>query len=158
MRDGSRHGGKRSGAGRPKGTKDPQTLTKELAREAARRQIIEEQDALIAAQIQHAKGIQHFFLRNEKTKQFERVKDPKLIQAALNKGEEGSFYWIFTKDPSVQAFTELMNRALDKPAEQITIDQTVTVIHTELNRRIAEGRKRAALTKDVPEDRKPAVH
>jgi hypothetical protein len=25
----------------------------------------------------------------------------------------GSHYWIFSKDPSVQAFTDLMNRALD---------------------------------------------
>jgi hypothetical protein len=27
----------------------------------------------------------------------------------------GNASWIYTKDPSVQAFTDLMNRALDKP-------------------------------------------
>jgi hypothetical protein len=36
----------------------------------------------------------------------------------LNSGDEGSYYWIHTKDPSVQSFTDLMNRALDKPKEQ----------------------------------------
>jgi hypothetical protein len=29
--------------------------------------------------------------------------------------------WIYTKDPSVQAFTYLMNQALDKPAEQMRV-------------------------------------
>jgi hypothetical protein len=151
-------GGKREGAGRKAGAKGEETLAKEVAREAARAIITRELEPLIAAQIQHAKGIQHFFLRNDKTKQFERVTDAKLIEEALNKGEEGSYYWIFTKDPSVQAFTDLLNRALDKPAEQITIDQNVTVIHQELNQRIAEGRKRAALIKDAAESSKPTVH
>src|SRR5262249_26930398 len=29
--------------------------------------------------------------------------------------------WIYTKDPSVQAFTDLMNRCIDKPSEHIQI-------------------------------------
>jgi hypothetical protein len=36
-----------------------------------------------------------------------------------------------------------LNRALDKPAEQVTIDQNVTV-HFGLDQRIAAGRQRAA--------------
>jgi len=34
---------------------------------------------------------------------------------------EGSTYWIFSKDPNVQAFTDLLNRAIDKPSEQVQV-------------------------------------
>jgi len=40
---------------------------------------------------------------------------PSQIDAAL---ASNNAVWIYTKDPSVQACTDLMNRALDKPAEQ----------------------------------------
>ena len=33
----------------------------------------------------------------------------------------GSTYWIFSKDPNVQAFTDLLNRALDKPAAHVQV-------------------------------------
>jgi len=35
----------------------------------------------------------------------------------------GNSFWIYTKDPSVQAFTDLMNRALDKPTEQVQLQE-----------------------------------
>lgn len=107
--------------GRPKGTTGirwKSTIDKEIYRETFRQLVAAEFEPLIRKQIKHAQGIDHFFLRNKKTKQFEQVKDPVLIEAALNSGDEGSYYWIFTKDPSVQAFTDLMNRTLDKPKEQ----------------------------------------
>lgn len=113
------HGGARAGAGKKKGSKHASTLSKEKARELAREIITREMEPMIHAQIAHACGINHFFLRDPKTKQFVRITDPKAIETALNSGDEGSYYWIFTKDPSVQAFTDLLNRALDKPAEQI---------------------------------------
>ena len=115
------HGGKRAGAGKPKGTKWPSTISKEEARDLARKLITAQMEPMIQAQIAHARGIQHFFLRDEKTKQFVRIEDPKAIETALNCGDKDSYYWIFTKDPSVQAFTDLMNRALDKPAEQVKV-------------------------------------
>lgn len=111
------NGGRRPGAGRPQGSENKATIEKREARDALRAVVREHMAEMLDAQIQHAKGIDHFFLRNEKTKQFERVEDPKMIEAALNAGDEGSYYWIFTKDPSVQAFTDLMNRAFDKPVE-----------------------------------------
>src|SRR5262249_40934899 len=100
-------------------TKYAKTIAKEQARECAREIITRELEPLIMAQIENAKGVSHFFLRDPATKQFS-ITDPDEIERALNAGEEGSYYWIFTKDPSVQAFTDLMNRALGKPAEQVT--------------------------------------
>jgi hypothetical protein len=80
------------GAGKPKGHKAKSTIAKEAAREIARQIITRELEPLIQAQIANAKGIDHFFLRNEKTKQFERVTYPDVIEKALNKGKEGAYY------------------------------------------------------------------
>jgi|SRR5882672_953444 len=114
-------GGRQLGAGRPKGTtgiKHKATIDKDFHREVLRQLVVAELKPMLSKQIAHAQGIDHFFLRNEKTKQFEQVKDPSLIEAALNSGDQDSYYWIFTKDPSVQAFTALLDRALDRPKEQ----------------------------------------
>lgn len=112
-------GGKREGAGKPKGTKHASTITKEQAREALRQIVLQKMERLVSAQLDNATGIRHFIVRGSGGK-FERLTDPEQIEAALNadEAEEGKTYWIYTKDPSVQAFTDLMNRALDKPKEQ----------------------------------------
>lgn len=113
-------GGARPGSGRPKGSLNPSTITKEQAREALRQIVLAKMEKLVAAQMDNAVGVSHFLLRDPKTGKFERLTEPEQIQAALNAdgAEEGSTYYVYTKDPSVQAFTDLMNRALDKPKEQ----------------------------------------
>ena len=73
---------------------------------------------MIQAQIAHAIGIGHLYTR-DKTGKFSRIENQAVIDDLLTKGREGKDYWIFAKDPSTQAFTDLMNRALDKPAEQL---------------------------------------
>ncbi len=54
-------------------------------------------------------------MRERKGGKFLRVTES-MAKAKLGKGEEIIEVW--EKDPSVQAFTDLMNRALDKPKEQ----------------------------------------
>ena len=105
-------GGFRPGAGRRKGTKNPATLSKEAAREVARQRILADIEPMLAAQIDHAKGLKYLVTRDRKTGKFIRV-GPALASLA---NEETIEVW--EKDPSVQAFTDLMNRALDKPKEQ----------------------------------------
>jgi hypothetical protein len=64
-------------------------------------------------------GIRHLMMRDPKTGKFERITgDAKQIDKAL-KTKNAS--WIYTKDPNVKAFTDLMNRAIDKPAEHMQI-------------------------------------
>lgn len=113
-------GGARPNSGPKKGTKYAPTLAKEEARELLRQRVLKDMEPMVAAQIAHAQGISHFMLRDKKTGKFERITELAQIQAALNAedAEEGGSYYIWTKDPSVQAFTDLMNRALDKPKEQ----------------------------------------
>jgi hypothetical protein len=112
-----KHGGQRLGAGRRPGSKSQNTLDKEAAREEARQLITASLRPMIEAQIAHAMGIGHLYTRNKGGK-FTRVEDQAVIDDLLTEGDEREHYWIFAKDPSVQAFTDLMNRALDKPKEQ----------------------------------------
>ncbi len=112
-------GGARPGAGKKKGTLWPSTILKQKARERLTQLVYAQLEAMVEAQFDNAKGLKHFFLRDPKTKQFIRIDDPVKIELALNCGEEGSYYWIHTKDPSTQAFTALTDRAFDKPAEHV---------------------------------------
>lgn len=112
------NGGARPGAGMPKGYKTAKTLSKEQAREALREVVNAHMQDMLAAQIANAKGLRHTFMRDVGGK-FVRLTDPQQIEDALNSGDEGKYYWTFTKDPSIQAFTDLANRALDKPSEQV---------------------------------------
>ncbi len=109
------------GSGRKKGTLGPHNMAKLEAREFVRQTITAELAPMLKAQIAHAKGIDHFFLRDPKTKQFVKIEDPKMIETALNMGDKDDYFWIFSKDPSVQAFTDLLNRALDKPTDSVDV-------------------------------------
>ena len=114
------HGGRRPGAGKPKGHKAVRTLEKEAARELTRQRVTQALEPMLAAQIAHATGIKYLVVRQKKTGKFVRVTEAMAKQKqALADDEEIIEVW--EKDPSVQAFTDLMNRAIDKPAEQVRV-------------------------------------
>lgn len=109
-------GGARKGAGKPKGTKHASTISKEQAREALRQIVLREMDGLTAAQIAHAKGLSYLVGRAKDGK-FKKLTSDE-ADKALSGESEYTMVEVWEKDPSVQAFTDLMNRALDKPKEQ----------------------------------------
>lgn len=136
-------GGARPNSGPAKGTKYKPTLEKEALREVVRQKVAERLDPLLDAQLDNATGIRHFMVRGAGGK-FERLTDPEQIAAALNAdgAQEGSTYWIYTKDPSVQAFTDLLNRLIDKPKEQ---EQEIKLTgEADLVAALAAGRQRVA--------------
>src|SRR5215468_7232408 len=117
---------RRAGPGLPKGYKFKKTLEKERAREIVRQTITSRLGPMLEAQIANATGIAHLMLRDPSTGQFERVKadtnDPKENAKRIDDAlATGNAVWIYLKDPSVQAFTDLLNRALDKPTEQVQV-------------------------------------
>lgn len=120
------NGGRRPGAGRKKGCKLASTISKEAARELTRQIISRHLEELISAQLDNAKGLHHLMMRDPKTGKFERVakdtNDPRVAEAQIDAAiASGNAVWMYTKDPSVQAFSDLLNRALDKPAEQVKV-------------------------------------
>ena len=65
------------------------------------------------------KAIRHLMMRDPKSGQFVRVTgNAEEIGEAL---KTDNAIWFYTKDPSVRAFTDLLNRALDKPAEHVQV-------------------------------------
>lgn len=122
------HGGARAGAGKPKGSVAPSTLAKEMARQRLRERVIAELDPMLDAQIANAKGIKYLVAREKKSGKFRRLSE---AQAVLEVGGESELEIIevWEKDPSIQAFTDLMNRTIDKPVEQVTADMTANVTY-----------------------------
>jgi hypothetical protein len=132
------HGGKRKGAGKPKGVKWLSTLDKEQARAAVRSMVVAALAPLVEAQIENAKGIKYLVVREKATGKFLRVGE--LRAGSLKPDEEIIEVW--EKDPCVQAFTDLLNRAIDKPKEQ---EQEIKLTgEAELISKLLAGRKRAA--------------
>lgn len=118
-------GGRRPNSGPKKGTKykqGPKTIQaladKALYRDELRRMVTAELAPMTQAQIASAKGIQHFVLR-DKSGKFQRVTSAEAAISAMNDPEAVYEFW--ARDPSIAAFTDLMNRALDKPAEQLKV-------------------------------------
>jgi hypothetical protein len=96
------------------------TIAKEEAREFVRTYITNHLQPLLDAQINNAEGLKHLMMRDPKTGKFERITgDAKQIDKAL---KSKNACWIYTKDPNVAAFTDLLNRAIDKPAEHVQVE------------------------------------
>ena len=60
----------------------------------------------------------------DKHGRFTKIEDEATVERLLTEGLEGEHYYIFTKDPSTAAFTDLLNRALGKPVEVQEVDHT----------------------------------
>jgi hypothetical protein len=135
-------GGARPGAGMPKGTKTKATISKEQAREALRTIVLDHMDDMVSAQVANSKGIKFLVVREKKSGKFiKRITDP---EQEIVLDDEREIAEIWAKDPSVQAFTDLMNRALDKPAEQEqTLNLKMPAMEAVLAR-LAQGRERVA--------------
>lgn len=112
MPRGGNHGG-----GRPKGRKNTATLTKEMAREVLRQRVIAQLGPMTDAQIANAQGLKYLVTRDKKTGKFIRVTEAMAKQKSGDPENE-EIIEVWEKDPSVQAFTDLLNRTLDKPKEQ----------------------------------------
>lgn len=134
------HGGKRAGAGKPKGSKLPKTIAKEAARELVRQIVGHNLRPMVEAQVANAVGIKYLVTRDKKSGKFIRVTEA-MARTRLASNEEIIEVW--EKDPSTPAFTDLMNRALDKPAEQpqqITLTGALELVPA----RLMAARKRLA--------------
>jgi hypothetical protein len=131
------HGGARPRSGPKKGAKYRPTITKEAAREALRQIVLKHMDDMVSAQVAASKGLKYLVARGKSGGKFETVTREQVDQGILERDDVLIEVW--DKQPSTPAFTDLMNRALDKPKEQ---EQTINVNVNELDARIEVGRKR----------------
>jgi hypothetical protein len=116
-------GGARPGAGRPKGSIEPKRIEKEEARARLRALVMASMDPLVQAQIANAQGIKYLVAREKKSGKFRRLTEAQaLLQVGGEEANDLEIIEVWEKDPSVQAFTDLMNRTIDKPVEQVQAD------------------------------------
>lgn len=117
----------------------PSTLAKDAARELTRQLVTDAIPELVSAQLAHAQGIKYLVVRAKQGGKFLRVTEAMAkAREALTDDEEIIEVW--EKDPSVQAFTDLMNRAIDKPKEQ---EQEIKLTgEVQLVERLMSARKR----------------
>lgn len=100
----------------PKGYKTRKTMDKEQAREMLRELVKESLRPMTEAQIKNATGISYLVYRDKRGGKFTKVKAD---EAESILGRDDVLVEVWEERPSVQAFTDLLNRTLDKPVESV---------------------------------------
>lgn len=114
-------GGKRKGAGGPKGKKHAKTL-KRLEEEALiRAMVAAEIGPMTMAQIESAKGFKYLMVRQRHGGKFVRVTEA-MAKAKLGSDEEVIEVW--EKDPDTEAFRVLLDRAYGRPGERVNVEHS----------------------------------
>lgn len=115
-------GGARPGAGHPKG------WDKARAHQRLRELVWEQQDALHLAQIKNALGIRYLVSRDKKTGKFTKLSEAEAEARSKDKAwqRDNEVLEVWDERPNVQAYADLMNRTLGKPAEHVELDANVT--------------------------------
>lgn len=118
-----------------KGTILPKTLLKLEGKARLRELVLSELDPIVRGLIAKAKGVNHMMLRDPETGQWVRLTEQEQIEAALNAegAEEGKTFWIHTKDPDVQAAADLLNRAIGKPIEEVSLEGNIKTVFSWAN-------------------------
>jgi len=117
------HGGKRSGAGRPKGKVSKLTKLKQKKKEALNTLILNEVEGIWGHQRQLIRGSSYLFVRTKNKEggmgKAELVTDVEEIQSYLlgdyNKDEH--YYYITTEKPNIKAIEMAFDRVFGKPKQ-----------------------------------------
>lgn len=132
------------GGGMPKGHKTAKVLEKEAMRAALRQRVFEAMTPMVDAQIAAAQGVKYLVGRAKKGGKFIHL-TAEQVQAYLDRpeGEEPEFEVVemWEKVPSTQAFTDLLDRTLDKAAQPVKVEGDVN-LNLKLEERLQSGRKR----------------
>lgn len=128
-------GGKRAGAGKPVGTKNQETITKEAVFSEVRQRIMKNADKLLNAQMANALGSVQIFevIEHKNSKgnviriEHRLVEDASTIKEVLDAGEgvncsvDGGFYIVARVLPETKAVDSMFDRAFGKAAQSIEV-------------------------------------
>lgn len=117
-------GGKRAGAGRKPGNHG---FEKEEGRRVLRALVWKHMTPLVEAQIANAQGVKYLVARERKGGKFVRLDEARVKAILEGADSEHEVIEVWEKDPSTPAFTDLMNRTLDKPIEQVQAEHSGSV-------------------------------
>lgn len=126
----SKHGGARKGAGRPKGKENQNTKERRIAEEEMRNRVIKSTDSLLNSQMALAKGEVNLYRvyytgqGSKKQKHVDIVTDQETITEyladSLNNGED-EYYYIATKSPDNRSIDSLLDRTYGKAKQSVDL-------------------------------------
>jgi predicted Zn-ribbon and HTH transcriptional regulator len=128
----SGHGGRRHGAGKPKGYQHQRTLARKIERETLRARLSAEFEPLMTSYLEAAKGAYVMFARDSHGK-WTRVTDADTMERCLQSGE--TFYRLEQSKPDVRALRDALDRLFGKPTQSVDVNaeidhtQTTKVLH-----------------------------
>jgi len=111
-------GGKRDGAGRPKGSLDKSTIEKQEFRAFIRRKVKARQEELVDSQLDNAIGVYVMTVRMPDGT-FTVADTPEQIKAGL--AAQGTLARIYARQPNQPAGANLLAYAADKPVEPVEV-------------------------------------
>lgn len=119
-----KNGGKRPGAGRPKGKKSPAVIEREAALKAFRDRVAKNTERLMNSQMALAEGVSLLFRVDKDSKGKDQpavqVTDPEEIKQYIDGDLDGdSYYFITTKQPDNRALDSLFDRTYGKAQQNI---------------------------------------
>lgn len=123
-------GGARPGSGRPKGSKNPETITREAAAKIFKDRVAKNVDRLFNSQLDLAVGEKYLMVvhTNGKGSRIKRettiVTDIELIKKFLDEELENTdsdYYYMTTKPANNQALEGMLNRSFGKAAESLDV-------------------------------------
>jgi hypothetical protein len=97
---------------------------------------------LADAQLANATGLKYLVTRDKKSGKFVRVTEA-MARIKQEDSEDLETIEVWEKDPNIAAFTDLMDRALDKPKAQVQ-EVSITGELTMVPARLSASRKRLA--------------
>ena len=127
----SQHGGKRPGAGRPKHSKNPETIEREEALKQFKDRVAKSVEKIFNSQLDLAVGEKYLFVIRttgkgaKQRRETSIVEDPETIRQYLdgelhNTNEE--YFFMTTKPANNQALESLMSRAFGRPKESVDLN------------------------------------
>lgn len=127
-------GGKREGAGRPRGSTNKMTRTMKSKERTIKDRVTKNLTALINSQLSLAKGQQFLYeikMRNvggKRKPQHTLVTDPKKIKAYMDGDvDEDKYFYVTTKEPDNRAIESLLDRAFGKSTTNANVDTNFNV-------------------------------
>ena len=119
--------------GRPKGVKNKATLEKQIVLDAYKERVLKNTQRILDAQLSLGTGQQFLYkittFKNGTKSKPELITNPSIIEAFLdgeygdgeNLSDDKEFYYITTKEPSIQAIDSMYNRVFGKPIESLEV-------------------------------------
>jgi len=119
-------GGKQPGAGRPKGSKNANTIERDAALAQYKERVAKLTDSLMDKQLALAKGCSYLYRidKDEKGKRQkpELVTDEKEIRAYLEGGYDSeTYYFITAEKPDLRAIQDMLDRTYGRAAQSMDV-------------------------------------